>query len=248
MSDGHSVKRGVIYARVSSEEQDKKGYSLPSQNRYLKERMKADGVVPVREPIIDVETGRTSEREGLKLLWSLARSGAIDYVYVYDQDRLGRHVAETPYLMWKLKEETGVVVRTMTREYNFADPIDFVFAVLESYAGHVESDKIGERTQRGKTEKFLSGKWIGPVPFGYRKNADSELEKVSELERIVCEIFKTYEMRRDLRRTTNDVNLRYAETIGKLSMADLFMQALRGFRKACSVPGVLSLFSVSSGG
>lgn len=35
MSDGQSVKRGVIYARVSSEEQEKEGYSVPSQNRHL---------------------------------------------------------------------------------------------------------------------------------------------------------------------------------------------------------------------
>jgi len=217
MSNGHQVKRAVIYARVSTEEQKKAGYSISSQIRLLEEKMKADGVVVAHEPIVDAETGMTSEREGLKQLWELAKSGAINFVYVYDLDRLGRHVAETPYLMHKLKQETGVIVRTIDREYSLVDPTDILHAVFKSFPGHVESRKIGERTQRGKVEKFRKGKWVGPVPFAYRRNANGELEKIGELEPIVRKIFENYRERRDVKEVTRVINGLYSRTTGKFS-------------------------------
>jgi len=213
----HPPKRGVIYARVSSEEQKKSGFSIPSQKRLLEEKMKVDGVVAAHEPIVDAETGRTCEREGLKVLWELGRSGSIDYVYVYDLDRFGRHVVETPYLMYKLREETGVIVRTIDREYNFTDPIDFLFAVFKSYTGDVESRKIGERTQRGKVEKFRNGKWVGPVPFACRRSTSGELEKVGELEPIVRKIFETYKEKGDVKEVARVINGLYSKTIGNFS-------------------------------
>lgn len=200
--------------RVSSEEQKKSGYSLASQRRLLKEKMRNDNVVPISPPIVDVESGRNFEREGLKKMLKLAKSGSIDFVYIHDLDRLGRHVAETPYLMYKLKEETGVVVRTMSDEYNFEDPFDYVLATIKSFPGDVESRKLGERTQRGKIEKFRQGKWVGPTPFGYRKNASSELEKLPELVPIVADIFQTYGLLGSIKKVTHTINERYSGTIG----------------------------------
>ena len=210
-------KRGVIYGRVSKKEQKESGYSLPSQIRLLEGKMKRDGVVAVRPPIVDVESGRNFDREGLKELIRLAQSGSIDYVYVYDLDRLGRNVVETPYLMYKLKEETGVVVRTMNDEYNFKGPLDYVLATIKSLPGDVESHNLGERTQRGKNEKFRQGKWVGPVPFGYRKDVSGELEKVPELEPIVMDIYQTYKVSGNIKKVTHIVNERYLKKIGKSS-------------------------------
>jgi len=217
MMPSSSLKKGIIYARVSSEEQRKSGYSLASQRRLLEEKMKNDNVGPINSPIVDVESGRNFEREGLKKLLKLDKSGSIDFAYVYDLDRLGRHVAETPYLMYKLKEETGVVVRTMCDEYNFDDPFDYVLATIRSLPGDVESRKLGERTQRGKIEKFKQGKWVAPIPFGYRKNVSGELKKLPELEDIVEEIFQTYIMYRNIKKVTEVINNRYSGRIGKFS-------------------------------
>jgi DNA invertase Pin-like site-specific DNA recombinase len=178
--------------------------------------MKKNGVEEVCEPIEDVESGRGFERKGLKKLLGLAHAKVIDYVYVLDLDRLGRHVAETPYLMYNLKEE-GVIVSDINEEYNFNDPIDYVIVTIKCYRGHSESLKIGERTQRGKNEKFVQGKWVGPVPFGYRKNAEGKLEKLFELEPIISDIFETYKTNCEVKETTWIVNGKYLEKIGSIS-------------------------------
>jgi DNA invertase Pin-like site-specific DNA recombinase len=216
-SNEHGPRRGVAYIRVSTAEQEKTGYSVSSQKRLLEEKMKTDGVFIVHEPIIDVETGTTNEREGLKQLWELAKSGSINFVYVLSLDRLGRHVAETPYLMYKLKEETGVIIRTMEREYNLTESFDFVSLVLQAYPGDVESHRISERTRRGKDEKFRSGKWVGPIPFSYRRNASGELERVRELEPIVRKIFENYRERRDVKEVTRVINALHSRTTSKFS-------------------------------
>jgi len=213
-------KRGVIYARVSTEEQRKSGHSLPSQIALLEEKMKKDGVEAVHSPITDVDSGRNFEREGLKELLKLAESRSIDYVYVYDLDRLGRNVVETPYLMYKLKE-MGVIVRTIDGEYNFENPYDYLKAIIESLPGDVESRKLGERTQRGKSEKFKQGKWVGPIPFGYKKNAEGALEKLPELEPIIMDIFQTYRITRDMKKTARIINGKYLSKIGKISTNQL---------------------------
>jgi len=180
--------------------------------------MKADDVVAAHEPIVDIETGTTTEREGLKQLWDLAKSGAIHYLYVHSLDRLGRHVAEIPNLMYRLKQEMNVTVRTIDREYNFIDPMDFLLLVIQSYPGHVESRRIGERTQRGKVEKFRNGKWVGPVPFAYRRNASGELEKVREFEPIVRKIFENYKEKSDVKKLTSATNELYSKTTGRFSV------------------------------
>jgi len=216
MSNSSNKKRGVIYARVSTEEQRKSGHSLPSQIALLEEKMKKDGVEAVHPPITDVDSGRNFEREGLKELLKLAESRSIDYLYVYDLDRLGRNVVETPYLMYKLKE-MSVIVRTIDGEYNFENPYDYLKAIIVSLPGDVESRKLGERTQRGKSEKFKRGKWVGPVPFGYIKNAEGALEKLAELESIIIDIFQTYRMTRDIKKTAQIINDKYLNKIGKIS-------------------------------
>lgn len=202
-------KRAVIYARVSKEEQQKRGYSLQSQVRILKEQIESDGVEEVHPPITEAESGRDFGRKGIGKIIELAEGGYIDFVYVYRLDRLGRNVAETPYFMYKLNE-LGVTIRTPEHEYKLKNPVDFVLVVIENLPPDMESRSIGERTQRGKVEKFRQGKWVGPIPFGYKK-VDDRLEKVPELEHVVKKIFQTFIELGDVKATTAKINERFGD-------------------------------------
>ena len=213
-------KRGVIYRRVSTSDQKDNGYSLQSQTNRLEEKITNDGVEVVQEPIEDVESGRSLERKGLKTIMRLARDGLIDYVYVYDLDRLGRDVIETPYLMHKLRK-MGVVVRDVSEEYNFEDPIQYLFVMIKCYRGHAESIRIGNRTQEGKIEKFKEGKWVGREPFGYRVNANGFLEKRPDLEVIVRDIFEITANTGDYKRAARLISQKYSSLIGPITVNKL---------------------------
>src|SRR5260370_35860030 len=53
--------RVVLYARVSSKDQEKEGYSIPAQQRLLREYALRGGIV-VAEEFVDVETAKQSGR------------------------------------------------------------------------------------------------------------------------------------------------------------------------------------------
>jgi DNA invertase Pin-like site-specific DNA recombinase len=212
-------KRGVIYVRVSKDEQQKEGYSIPSQLRILKELMDKDGVEEVHPPIIEAESGRGFDRKGIEELIRLAESREIDVVYIYRLDRLGRVVAETPFFMYKLNE-LGVAIRSPQRWYKLENPMDFLWTVFESAQADMESRNIGERTQRGKVEKFLHGKWVGHGKFGYSKVGEV-LIKNPEMGPAVRGIFETYRGLGDVKTTTSSYNTLFAERFGNLSVSQV---------------------------
>jgi len=51
----------VLYARVSSKDQEKEGYSIPAQQRLLREYALQHGTI-VAEEFVDVETAKQSGR------------------------------------------------------------------------------------------------------------------------------------------------------------------------------------------
>ena len=55
--------RAVLYARVSSKDQEKEGFSIPAQQRLLREYAATHGL-SVAQEFIDVETARRAGREG----------------------------------------------------------------------------------------------------------------------------------------------------------------------------------------
>jgi site-specific DNA recombinase len=54
-------KQAVMYARVSSKEQEKEGYSIPAQLKLLKDYAAAQGFAVVQE-YVDVETAKQTGR------------------------------------------------------------------------------------------------------------------------------------------------------------------------------------------
>lgn len=55
------MSKAVIYARVSSKEQEKEGYSIPAQLKLLKDYAMANNLVVVKE-FTDSETAKQSGR------------------------------------------------------------------------------------------------------------------------------------------------------------------------------------------
>jgi site-specific DNA recombinase len=58
------MKPAVIYARVSSKDQEREGYSIPAQQTLVREYAHKTGFQIVRE-FVDVETAKTAGRKHL---------------------------------------------------------------------------------------------------------------------------------------------------------------------------------------
>jgi len=203
MQSNNGHKRAVLYARVSTDDQADKGYSLPSQFDAMRKYASAQGFEIVGE-FQDDYSGATPiefRPEGGKA-YTMLQTGGADVIIAYTIDRFVRPPEdgdewEMPILIRGLAK-LGKEIHTVRRgklNTNFAD---LLIALLDARKAGEERRDIRERSMRGKRRKVKEGKVIGMrAPYGYRHVRD-EHGKVITLEidettaRIVRLIFRWY--------------------------------------------------------
>ena len=185
------MKRAVSYARVSTDDQADKGYSLPSQLelcRKYAERLGFEIVAELREDY----SGATpiAERPDGKKLAALLKSGQADAVIVYQVDRLSRDIVDLLATV-RLWLRAGVEVHTCDIG-KIESELDIVL-VIKGWQGSDERKKIVERTSRGRYAKAKAGKVVGNgwSPYGYRYVVEA-FEIVEGEAKIVCLIFRWF--------------------------------------------------------
>ncbi len=82
--------RAVLYARVSSQEQANRGYSLQDQLRTLRAYADKHGHEVVEEVVDPGYSGASLERPGLNRVRDLVAAGGIGVVLAQDRDRIAR--------------------------------------------------------------------------------------------------------------------------------------------------------------
>lgn len=160
----------IIYARVSTDEQAKKGFSIPAQLEQCRAYC-ARYAYLVSVELTDDESGAMLGRDGITRMRELVRSGAIDRVVVWRQDRLARDELSYFTLRNEFKRH-GVEVHAVNR----GGKVDGLYASLEAVLDADEKERIRDRTMRGRKDKALRGKLIGhgSPPYGYLRVGDGE--------------------------------------------------------------------------
>jgi site-specific DNA recombinase len=193
-TNGHTTKpeQVALYMRVSCEEQRDAG-TIQTQSDSLTRHAAACGF-EVAEVYADDGVSGTiplHERpEGRRLLED-AKEGKFQSVLVYKLDRLGRTQLGILDAADRL-ERLGVALRSATEHYETATPQGrLLFQMLGSFA-EFERSTIKQRTRDGLHREYREGRYMGPIPFGYRAG-DSEdgcLEIAPEEAELVRGIFE----------------------------------------------------------
>src|SRR6202049_2143937 len=90
LSGDPAREQAVIYARVSSKEQEKEGFSIPAQLKLLKEYAATNGFV-VAEEYVDVETAKQTGRAAFgEMVGYLKAHPSVRVMLVEKTDRLYR--------------------------------------------------------------------------------------------------------------------------------------------------------------
>jgi site-specific DNA recombinase len=187
------MKRAVIYARVSTEQQEEQK-TIESQLAELREICKKDEVKIVKEYIDDGWSGSTLARPSLDQLRDDASKGLFDVIYIHSQDRLARDHIDLGMVERELMRKGIEIVyynRPLTEDSKLESDMKALFAEHERRL-------ILERTRRGKLHKAKQGFIVGGVPpYGY-EYAPRTLEekghfKINKEEaKIVRQIFELY--------------------------------------------------------
>jgi predicted site-specific integrase-resolvase len=91
---GPDRRQAVIYARVSSKEQEKEGFSIPAQLKLLKEYAAAQGFAVAQE-YVDVETAKQTGRAAFgEMVAYLKAHPSVRAMLVEKTDRLYRNLKD----------------------------------------------------------------------------------------------------------------------------------------------------------
>src|SRR3712207_1498152 len=111
-NDNDSPERAILYARVSTEDQVRHGYSLPQQLEALREHAAHEGYEVVEEVTDPGQSGMNLERPGMDRVRDLVAAGGISLVLAQDRDRFSREPAYH-YLLRREFEEHGTKIRAL---------------------------------------------------------------------------------------------------------------------------------------
>ena len=169
-TNGHGPKTAVLYARVSTDEQARSGYSLAQQIEALRDYAVTEGYEVLEEISDPGQSGASLERPGMDRVRDLVTEGGVSVVLAQDRDCFSREPAYH-HLLRREFEEHGTKIRALNDRGDDSPEGELTDGILDQLA-KFERAKITERTRRGKLQKARQGKVVaGPRPnFGFRYN------------------------------------------------------------------------------
>jgi site-specific DNA recombinase len=186
---GEGSKRAILYARVSTEEQAKKGYSLAQQLEALREHAAREGFEVLEEVADPGQSGASLERPGMDRVRDLVAAGGVTVVLAQDRDRFAREPAYH-YLLKREFAEHGTRLAALNDHGDESPEGELTDGIIDQLAKY-ERAKIVERSRRGKLRKAREGKVVaGHTPnYGFRYNAardgyEVDVEKMAMVRRI----------------------------------------------------------------
>lgn len=162
---GPERRKAVLYARVSTPEQEREGFSIPSQLKTLKEYAAANDITVAGE-YIDVETAKRSGRaEFEEMLRYLRKHTAVRIVLVEKTDRLYRNLKD-----WVTVDgfdiEIHFVKENVVLSSDSRSSEKFMHGIKVLMAKNY-IDNLSEETRKGMLEKARQGIWPSFAPIGY---------------------------------------------------------------------------------
>jgi len=174
-TNGHGPKRAILYARVSTDEQARSGYSLAQQIEALRAYAAREGYEVLEEVQDAGQSGASLERPGMDRVRDLVAAGGVSVVLAQDRDRFSREPAYT-YLLRREFEEHECELRSLNDRGDGSPEGELTDGILDQLAKY-ERAKIAERSRRGKLRKAREGKMIpASTPnygFGYNGARDN---------------------------------------------------------------------------
>src|SRR5919112_4034891 len=170
-TNGHGPKRAILYARVSTDEQARSGYSLAQQIEALRAFAAREGYEVLEEVVDPGQSGASLERPGMDRLRDLVANGDVSVVLAQDRDRFAREPAYH-YLLRREFEEHGTMIRALNDRGDDSPEGELTDGILDQLAKY-ERAKMTERIRRGKLRKAREGKVIAihTPNYGFRYNA-----------------------------------------------------------------------------
>jgi len=159
------LREAVIYARVSSKEQEREGFSMPAQLNLLRSYTLPNGLAIAQE-FEDVETAKQAGRSGFgEMISFLKKNNTCRVLVVEKTDRLYRNFRDL-VIIDDLGLEIHFVKENVVLSPDSRSSEKFMHGIKVLVAKNY-IDNLSEETRKGMLEKARQGIWPSYAPLGF---------------------------------------------------------------------------------
>jgi site-specific DNA recombinase len=185
------MKSAVIYARVSSKDQEREGYSIPAQLKFLRDYAQKNDF-QIAQEFVDVETAKMAGRKKFgEMVSYLEKTPYCRVVIVEKTDRLYRNLRDCLTLEdldieIHLPKEGQIISKAARSQAKLIHGIHVVMA-----RNYIEN--LREEVKKGMREKAEQGIYPSRPPIGYRNNTvEHTIEVDPEKAQLARRMFELY--------------------------------------------------------
>lgn len=199
------ISRVAIYARVSTEEQAKEGFSIAAQLQTLRQYAQIYNWEVIDEYVDEGISGKSVKgRPEMKRLIKDVENERFDAVIVWKISRLSRNMLETLMILDKF-EKYNVKFISYSENFDTSSPIGRLVLQIMASIAEMERNTLAENVKLGMKQRALEGRWNGGVVFGY-DTVKKELVINEKEAEVVQLIYHMYANGKGLRAISNHLN------------------------------------------
>jgi len=179
----------VLYARVSSKDQEREGFSIPSQLQLLR-GYGTNRDLSVLQEFVDVETAKQAGRAGFgEMLAFLRKNRTCRILLVEKTDRLYRNLKDWVTLD-ELDLEIHLVKENIVISQDSRSSEKFMHGIKVLMAKNY-IDNLSEETKKGMLEKARQGIWPSFAPMGYLNVMGQDGKRTIQPDPVIAPMIRT---------------------------------------------------------
>ena len=219
------MKKGVIYARYSSERQNEQ--SIEGQIQVCRKWAENNDIEIIQIYHDEALSGKTDKRPDFQRMIKDAKSDKFDYIIVYKLDRFARNRYDSAIYKAQLKKFNVRIVSAME---NITDGPEGIIleSLLEGMAEYYSAN-LAQNVLRGLHQRAEHGKHLGGLPpLGYTLDEDKNYiidEKTAPIKKTIFQMYADGNSLREIVSHLNNAGYKTAQ--GKNFTISSFNRILR---------------------
>lgn len=181
-----------LYARKSSESDERQAMSIDSQIKEMSDLAKKEGLI-ISDTKLESHSAKDSgQRPVFNQLLESIRQEKFNGILTWAPDRLSRNAGDLGMLVDLMDQEKLLQIRTFSQKFSNNPNEKFLLMILCSQA-KLENDQKGVNVKRGIRAKCEMGWRPGPAPLGYINRSFAGIKEIaidSDRSRFITKIFE----------------------------------------------------------
>ncbi len=183
--------RAALYARVSTEDQAREGYSIEAQLVAMRSFVSQKDWFVAEEFVDAGFSARSDARPAFREMIAAAKIRKVDIILVHKLDRFTRS-REDAIIYKALLKRAGVRVVSISEPLDEDSPSAMIVEGVMEVVNEWYSLNLSREVAKGLKQRAEQGLWNGALPFGYAKGEDGLAHVVPEEAEVICQAFDTY--------------------------------------------------------